>query len=66
MAGDHSRKRRAPQAIGRHLDRADLSPQDREHAIHTLALITGRRFHQEGDDKHQAVDKWLRTNRYRR
>jgi phospholipase C len=59
------KKRRAPQAIGWHLSRTDLSETDRAQAVRTLALITGRRFHQE-EDRHEAVDKWLRKYRYRR
>jgi len=59
------KKRRAPQAIGWHLSRTDLSELDRAHAIRTLALITGRRFNHE-EHRHDAVDKWLRKYKYRR
>jgi len=58
-------KQQAPAALAKRLSRTDLSPSEHEHDIRTLALITRRRFHRE-ENRHDAVDKWLRKHRYRR
>jgi hypothetical protein len=58
-------RQRAPAALAKRLSRGDVSPAEAEHDIHTLSLITRRDFHQE-ENRHDAVDKWLRKQRYRR
>jgi phospholipase C len=58
------KKEQAPSALAARLDRPGLSEAEREHDIHTLALITKRRFHRE-EGRHQAVQNWLRKHKYR-
>ena len=58
-------KQRAPAALAKRLSRGDVSPAEAEHDIHTLSLIPRRDFPQE-ENRHDAVDKWLRKHRYRR
>jgi hypothetical protein len=56
-------KQQAPAALARRIDR-EASEAERAHDIHTLSLITRRRFHQEASPA-QAAQSWVR-NRYRR
>ena len=55
-------KLRAPRALAARLAR-DRGDVQREHDIHTLALITRRRFHRE-PDRRAVVNNWLRMHRY--
>jgi phospholipase C len=51
-------KRKAIPEIAKRIRDTHLSLQAREHAVHTLALISHRRFHQE-PDRIRRADVWL-------
>ncbi len=55
-------KMKAPKAISARLAQA-RTPAQYEHDVHTLALITRRRFHRERDSR-EAANNWLRRHRY--
>jgi phospholipase C len=62
----HHQKRRAILAISRRLQKPGLSAPREEHAVRTLALLTGRRFHRE-PEKAANARRWLRSrNQYPR
>jgi phospholipase C len=52
-------KKAAPAALEKRLSDTDSTPEQREHDIRTLALITRRRFHRE-ENRHANVDTWFR------
>lgn len=54
-------KRRALPCLAERIRDEGLPLAAREHAVHTLALISGRRFHRE-KDKLAHADKWLRRH----
>jgi phospholipase C len=53
------KKRYAVAGLKRRLRDATVSPQQHEHAVQTLALIAGRKFHLEDDDKVGTALRWL-------
>jgi phospholipase C len=54
-------KRRALAVLGERLRNANLSGAERDHAVHTLALITGRRFHREANNR-EVAGAWLKRH----
>jgi phospholipase C len=54
-------KRRALPALAARIRNPNLSSAEREHAVYTLAHITGRRFHRE-EEKVESADRWLRRH----
>ena len=55
-------KARAIPAISRRLQKSGLSTPREEHAIRTLTLLTGRRFHRE-PDRETGARRWLRSRK---
>lgn len=56
------KKRYAAIGLDTRLRDRSLSHAQREHALHTLALISGRKFHLDEGDKFENADKWLRRH----
>jgi phospholipase C len=53
------KKRYAVVGLETRLRDASVSQEQREHALHTLALISGRKFHLEQEDKFENARGWL-------
>jgi phospholipase C len=53
------KKRYAVVGLDRRLRDASLPDPQREHSLHTLALISGRKFHREDRDRFVNADRWL-------
>jgi hypothetical protein len=53
------KKRYAVAGLQRRLRDTTVSPGQHDHAVQTLALITGRKFHLDDTDKVANALKWL-------
>jgi hypothetical protein len=53
------KKRYAVVGLDERMRDASLSEPRREHALHTLALISGRNFHREDRNRFANADRWL-------
>jgi phospholipase C len=56
-------KRYAAQGVAEWIERKDLSPDQQRHSLQTLALISGRNFHQEDDESLANAQLWLTKHR---
>ena len=53
------KKRYAVVGLDRRMRNGSLSQAQREHALHTLALISGRKLRLEDHDRFADADRWL-------
>jgi Phosphoesterase family len=53
------KKRYAVVGLDKRLRDASASHEQREHALQTLALVSGRKFHLEQEDKFENANRWL-------